>query len=186
MKNIVYILTLSLLLFTESSCAFGQAKKTYSIYYEYGVVSFTSNDIIFNITEDKKHFQYKLVFDGKEIAKIKGADLPEEIYTQRKENWYYCLTNNIFYKDNPPSDYKLITTKSFNDIEVKQFDKIQNETCISKLEIKLKGKMSIIEIKNSNIFDLKVITIDKKNYLVVLQGTEGSGSFSSMIDIYQL
>jgi hypothetical protein len=185
-KIIFNLLLISVLIL--SSCS--QNTKVYSNYY-YGVVNIESNNILLNIFENKKYVQYKLIFNGKDLVKQFVKEITEDEYDYSYQKWGQQLTKNILYSGNPyskepPKEYLKILAKKIDDIEIEQFDRAENDICISLIQIKIKNKLDKIIIKNTNIFDFTVIKTNNKNYLVILQGAEGSGSFSSIVDIYKL
>ncbi len=193
MNKIFSIFFVSLLI--VCGCSSLKDSKVYSTYYEGGVVYIQPNDILLNIYENKKYVQYKLIFDEKELIKKFVKEVSKEEYYDSYNKWKQQLTKNILYSERPyPREYIKILTKKIDDIVITQFDKVEirlirNEehyTLISKIEIKLKNKLKNIFLNNSNIFDLTIIKVKNKNYLIILYGSEGSSAFVSMVDVYKL
>jgi len=185
MKKIIFnLLIISVLIL--SSCS--QNSKVYSTDYREGIVSIESKDILLNVFENKKFKQYKLIFNGKELIKQFVKENPDYNHTE----WEDRLINGTVSRDKPLGKYIKFKTKKFGDIEIEQFDKIEIDdhteiySCSSKLKIKSKKLSKEIIIKNSGLIDFTIIKNNNKNYLFVLQGTQGSGSFSSIVDIYKL
>lgn len=166
--------------------------KVYSTGYEKGIISIESKDILLNIIENHKFKQYKLIFTGKELIREFIKEITSDQYSPL--GWEQQLIDGTIGRNNPPGKYIKFKTKKIGEIEIEQFDKIEFKriyhdkipSCVSKLRIKLKNSTKEIIIKDSHLMDYTIIKNNNKNYLFVLQGTQGSGSFSSIIDIYKL
>ncbi len=181
-----------LLVFLLIVCSCSQNSKVYSTGYAKGIVSIESKDILLNIIENDKFKQYKLIFTGKELIREFIKEITSDQYNRWE--WEQQLMGGTISRYNLPGKYIKFKTKKIDEIEIEQFDKIEIEriddtkfyTCVSKLRIKLKNSIKEIIIKNSHLMDYTVIKKDNKNYLFVLQGTQGSRSFASIVDIYKL
>lgn len=193
MNKIYLIILVSLVI--VCGCSLIKNSPVYSTYYREGIIDIESSNIILNIYENKKYLQYKLIFDGRKLVKKIAKEISKEEYYDSYKKWEQQLINNAdHFSSLPKGEYFKTLTKKFGNIEIEQYDKvgykqlknIQYETWGSKIEIKMQKKSRTIILKEANIFDFTIIKNKHKNYLLILQGTQGSGSFSSIIYIYKL